>query len=101
MKTIMLLTASGALLVLTSYESVETTQLIEKLRIKGISKFVAFDVPLELARERYGGHFQIVSNDLRETDDLRILDFDGQRIFRLFTFRELGSPVLHEGSRSS
>ena len=101
MKTIMLLTASGALLVLTSYQSVDTPQFIEKLGIKGITKFVAFDVPLELAKERYGGHFQIVLNDLRETDDLRILDFDGQRIFRLFAFRDLGPPVLHEGGSSS
>jgi hypothetical protein len=98
MKALLLLTASGALLVLTSYESVENTQLVEKLKIKGITKFVAFDVPLELAKRRYAGHFQIVSNDLREADDLRILDFDGQRIFRLFAFTELGPAVLHEGS---
>ncbi len=96
MKAILLLTASGALLVLTSYGSVENAQLIEKLKIKGITKFVAFDVPLALARERYGGHFQIVSHDLRETDDLRILDFDGQRIFRLFAFKDLGPAILHE-----
>jgi hypothetical protein len=97
MKAILLLTASGALLVLTSYGSVENAQLVEKLKIKGITKFVAFDVPLELARQRYGAHFQIVSHDLRETDDLRVLDFDGQRIFRLFAFTELGPAILHEG----
>jgi hypothetical protein len=101
MKAILLLTASGALLVLTSYGSVENAQLVEKLKIKGITKFVAFDVPLELARQRYGAHFQIVSHDLRETDDLRVLDFDGQHIFRLFAFTELGPAILHEGSATT
>jgi hypothetical protein len=97
MKAILLLTASGPLMVLTSYGSVEDAQLVEKLKVKGITKFVAFAVPLDLAKERYRAHFQIVSHDLRETDDLRILDFDGQRIFRLFRFQELSAPVLHEG----
>ncbi len=101
MNAILLLTASGALMVLTSYGSAENSQLLEKLRGKGITKFVAFAVPLDLAKARYGSHFQMVSRDLRETDDLRILDFDGQRVFRLFRFQELGAPILHESSASA
>jgi hypothetical protein len=101
MKAMLLLTASGALLILTSYASIEDPQLLEKLKVKGIAKFAAFDVPLGLAKERYAGHFQIVSHDLRETDDLRVLDFDGQRIFRLFRFAELGPAALHEGGMST
>ena len=31
-----------------------------------------------------------------ETDDLRVLDFNGQRVFQLFRFDELGSPILQE-----
>jgi hypothetical protein len=27
---------------------------------------------------------------------LRILDFNGQRVFQLFRFDELGSPILQE-----
>jgi hypothetical protein len=45
---------------------------------------------------RYGGHFRVVENDLHETDDLRVLDFNGQRIFQLFRFDELGTPILQE-----
>ena len=55
---------------------------------KGIEKFVAHEVPLELAQARYGGHFNTVERDLRQADDLRVLDFDGQRAFRLFRFAE-------------
>jgi putative phosphoribosyl transferase len=97
MKSILLLAPSGALAILTSYASVENERLIEKLKLKGIEKFVAFEIPLELAMERYGVHFRAVSQDLHETDDLRVLDFDGQRALRLFRFQELGAPILHEG----
>jgi hypothetical protein len=96
MKSFLLLTASGPLLVLTSHESLHDPKLLEELKHKGIGKFVAFEVPLNLAQERYGGHFQAVQYDLHETDDLRVLDFNGQRIFQLFRFDELGGPVLQE-----
>ena len=51
---------------------------------------------LGLARERYRGHFDVVIKDLHESDDLRILDYNGERAFRLFRLAELGRPVLHE-----
>ena len=54
------------------------------------------EIPLELARERYAGHFEVVMRDLRESDDLRVLDFNGERAFHLFHLAELGSPIMHE-----
>ena len=96
MKSLLLLTASGPLLVLTSHESLHDPKLLDALKGRGIGKFVAFEVPLTLAKERYGGHFQVVENDLHETDDLRVLDINGQRIFQLFRFDELGTPILQE-----
>ena len=96
MKAIMLMTGSGPLTVLTSYPSPTDPRLLAKLRAKGIEKFIAYEVPLELAQERYGGHFTIVTQDLKETDDLRVLDYDGQRAYRLFRFAELGPAVMHE-----
>ena len=96
MKSLLLLTASGPLLVLTSHDSLRDPKLLDALKGRGIGKFVAFEVPLTLAKERYGGHFQVVENDLHETDDLRVLDLNGQRIFQLFRFDELGTPILQE-----
>lgn len=96
MKSILLLTASGPLMILTSHESLNDRKLLDELKHKGIGKFVAFEVPLFVAKERYGGHFLAVESDLHETDDLRVLDFNGQRIFQLFRFDELGSPILQE-----
>jgi len=98
MKTMLLLTGSGPIVILTSHVSVMDAVLLDKLRARGIRKFVAFEVPLELARQRYGGHFAFVRNDLRETDDLRLLDLDGAHAFSLFRFDELGPPILHEGA---
>ena len=60
MKSLLPPTASGPLLILTSHESLHDPKLLEELKHKGIGKFVAFDVPVSLARQRYGGHFQAV-----------------------------------------
>ncbi|MES9992435.1 MAG: hypothetical protein ABW098_10810 [Candidatus Thiodiazotropha sp.] len=101
MKTFMLMSGSGPLMILTSHSSIEDPQILEKLAIKGIEKFLAYEVPYELARERYGGHFSVVANDLHESDDLRVLDYNGERAFKLFSFAELGTPLAHEPSAGS
>jgi hypothetical protein len=96
MKAFMLFTGSGPLVILTSHGSVTEPGLVDKFRAKGIEKFIAHEIPLSLARERYGGHFEVVIKDLHESDDLRILDYNGERAFRLFRLAELGRPILHE-----
>lgn len=96
MKSFLLMTGSGTLIILTSHSSIENSILLDKLLAKGIEKFIAYEVPYDLARQRYGEHFKIVANDLHETDDLRILDYNGDRAFRLFTFSELGKAHIHE-----
>ncbi len=96
MKATMLLTGNGPLVILTSYDSVTAPALLDKLTAKGIDKFIAYEIPLELAKQRYGGHFNVVMGDLHETDDLRILDFNGDRAFKMFHFDELGPPVAYE-----
>lgn len=101
MRAIMLYTASGPLVILTSYNSPTAPDLLMKLRAKGITKFIAWEIPLELAKARYGGHFPVVEHDLHETDDLRVLDYAGDRAFRLFSFGELGPAVFYEEGEDS
>lgn len=96
MKAYMLFTGSGPLVVLTSHEAITEPALLDKFRAKGIDKFVAHEIAIDVARQRYGGHFNVVLNDLHEADDLRILDYNGERAFRLFRLAELGTPILHE-----
>ncbi len=96
MKTYFLFVATGALVILTSYDSVTNPELLKRLSAKGINKFIACEIPSDLAEIRYGKHFGIVCQDLYESDDLRVLDYNGQRAFSTFSFKELGSPVYHE-----
>jgi predicted ABC-type ATPase len=96
MKAYFLFTCHGPLVILTSYDSIQTTQLLNKLHAKGIEKFVAHEVPIDLAKQRYGRHFDVVVADLHETDDLRVLDYSGERALRMFSFKELGTPVYYE-----
>ena len=49
-----------------------------------------------MAAARYGGHFEVVRRDVHDTDDFRVLDFNGNRAFRLFRFSELGAPIMYE-----
>jgi hypothetical protein len=96
MKAALLLTGSGPIVILTSHPTITDPQLIAKLHAKGIDKFIAYEIPMEVAKQRYDGHFDMVMRDLSQTDDLRVLDFSGDRAFRLFRIAELGTPVVHE-----
>ena len=100
MHVFFLFTGSGPLVILTSHGSVEDPALLRKLASKGIEKFLAYEIPLSLAKQRYAKHFDVVCQDLSQTDDLRVLDYNGQRALHLFTFGELGTPMAHEPERS-
>lgn len=100
MKAGLLLSGSGALIYLTSHKEFMDENLIKKFETKGILKFIAYEIPVEEAKKRYGGHFDIVVQDLRETDDLRILDYQGPRAFKMFSFKELGKPVIYEKEKT-
>ncbi len=96
MKAGIIFTGAGPILILTSYEAFDEPKLVEKLRAKGIEKFIASEVPLEKAKERYGKHFNVVLGDLHQTDDLRVLDYNGHNVLYNFTFSEMSKPVYHE-----
>lgn len=96
MKVVMLFTGSGPIVILTSHDSVVAPGLLKKLEAKGIERFLAYELPLDIAKQRYGNHFRTVLNDLHETDDLRVLDYNGERAFGLFRLKEFGNPVIHD-----
>jgi hypothetical protein len=96
MKAGIIITGSGPILIMTSYKEFSHPDFIEKLRIKGIQKFIAFEVSEDLCRQRYGKHFDVILGDLNQTDDLRVLDYNGYTVFHNFSFKEIGSPHFHE-----
>ncbi len=96
MKTSIIFTGTGPILILTSYESLTHPAFVEKLAAKGIKKFIASELPVEKVKKQYGEHFDIVMGDLHQEDDLRILDYNGHNILRNFSFTEMGTPIYYE-----
>ncbi len=96
MKTGIFFTGSGPLLILTSYDSLTDPRLIERLKAKRIEKFIACEVPENVVKERYGVHYDVIMGDLRQEDDLRVLDYDGHHVFYNFSFKEMGKPAYYE-----
>jgi len=96
MKAGIIFSGSSPLLILTSYQSFHDEKFADKLRAKGVMKYIAFEIPFELAREKYGLHFDIILGDLRQTDDLRVLDYNGHNIMTVFSFKDMGSPIYYE-----
>ena len=101
MKAALIFTGSGPIVILSSHDSITAPALLDKLSAKGIQKFIAYEIPIETARQRYAAHYEIVLRDLHESDDLRVLDFNGERAFRMFHLSELGPPILHEATANT
>ena len=47
-------------------------------------------------KERYGKHYNVILGDLKQNDDLRVLDYDGHHVFYSFSLKEMGEPTYHE-----
>jgi hypothetical protein len=96
MKAGIFFTGTGPILILTSYQSLGDPKLAEKLKQKGIKKYIAYEVPEDHVKQRYGQHYNVILGDLKQTDDLRVLDYDGHHVFYNFTLKEMGEPVYHD-----
>ena len=57
MKAGIFFTGTGPILILTTYESLNDPKLAEKLTLKGIKKYIAYEIPEDLVKQRYGNHF--------------------------------------------
>jgi hypothetical protein len=96
MKAGILFTGTGPILILTSYHDLDDPKLVEKLNSKGIKKFIASEVSVDNVKKVYGNHFNVVMGDLHQTDDLRVLDYNGHNVFYNFKFSEMGKMLFHE-----
>jgi len=96
MRAYIVFSGSGAILILTSCSCVTDPRLIEKFTRKGISKFIAYEVPVEHVQEVYGEPFELIASDLAQRRDVRVLDFNGYHIFNCFSMSQLGRAVRFE-----
>ena len=98
MKAGVFFTGTGPILILTSYESLDDPNLVEKLSAKGIKKYIAFEVSEQKVKDRYGKQYNVIMGDLSQTDDLRVLDYNGHHVFYNFSLKELEEPIYVEGN---
>lgn len=89
----LIFTGSGPILVLSTYPKLTDDRLVEKLRYKGIEKFMAYQVDLDAVEQRYAQSFAKVLENLQGVEDIRVLDFNGHQIMANFSLDELGDPI--------
>ncbi len=93
MRSYLVFTGTGPILVLTTFTAITEPGLTEKLAHKGIVKFIAYEVPIDRVKALYGVPFEVIAADLEGARDMRVLDFNGHHIFNSFSLSELGDPI--------
>ncbi len=93
MRAYLIFTGGGPVLALSTFPKLTDARLLEKLRYKGIERFLAYEVALPIVRERYEHTFPRVAAELEGSVDMRILDFNGHQIMANFSLEQLGDPI--------
>lgn len=93
MRSYIVFSGTGPILILTTYPALTDPRLIKKLHHKGILKFIAYEVPIDVVQSIYGVPFEVIAADLEQAEDVRVLDFNGHHIFSSFSFSDLGDPI--------
>ena len=60
------------------------------------NKVMAFEISLDIVKQRFGEQVAVVSNDPNQTDELRIVAADGEHVLNNIHFTELGQPIYYE-----
>jgi len=96
-RTYLIFTGTGPILVLSTYPELTDPRLIDKLRYKGIDKFLAYEVARDAVNTAYPDSYDKVVEDLSGHEDIRVLDFNGHHIMANFALEELGDPIKFGG----
>ena len=97
LQTYLALTEGGALLVVAISDGDTEVHLREGLRRRGHRKFIAWPVPADEVRRAYGVVFRVIAAGLSPEQPLRVVDFDGARVFDNLSLAGLDAPLLVEG----
>ena len=90
-------TGTGPILVLSTYPELTDERLLKKLRYKGISSFIAYQVEPAAVRQHYAHSYDNIAGDLAQSEDIRVLDFNGHQIMANFSLEQLGEPIKYSG----
>ncbi len=88
MKSFLLVTLGGTLLIITKYSSIKQPDLLKKLAVLG--KFIAYEIPIDAIKANYSAHFEHLTNAPSLQDEFKVLDTETQRIFLNVDFETLG-----------
>lgn len=94
MKSFLICTYKGPVLVLSRFDSIQQPELLDRLSAYG--KFIAHEVPVEAVRDCYSVHFEHLLRDPKESDELIVLDGEGERVYTNVSFQTLGPPAYYE-----
>jgi hypothetical protein len=97
MRSYLIFTGTGPILVLSTYPKLTDDRLLDKLRYKGIDKFIAYPVDLDVVESVYPQSFGQSKKDLEGLEDIRVLDFNGHQIMANFSLDALGDPIKFGG----
>jgi len=95
MRSYMVLTETGPMLVVTSCPSIGDRRVLETLSRRGVEAFIAHEVPVEEVRRVYGRPYEVVAAELETGVPMRILDLDGAHVLASVPLARLGRPVMH------
>jgi hypothetical protein len=96
LKSYLLLTATGAVLILVADNLDKNPELLKSLSAGSLNKFVAYEIPVDSVRNSYRAHFEHTLRDPFQTNEFKVLDDDGVQIFKNVSLKELGSPIFFE-----
>jgi len=96
-RSYLIFTGTGPILVLSTYPKLTDDRLVEKLRYKGIDKFLAYEVDRVAVHGAYPESYDSIVEDLIGHEDIRVLDFNGHQIMANFALDELGDPIKFGG----
>ncbi len=91
----LIFTGTGPILILSTYPKLTDSRLVDKLRYKGIAKFIAYQVDLDAVEACYPHSHDAIRRDLAGSEDIRVLDFNGHQIMANFSLDSLGDPIKY------
>jgi hypothetical protein len=101
MTAFLVFTEREPMIVMTRRAAVTDGRLVDALDQRGISKFIAYEVPLDRLRNRYGVPFEVIEADVIAGKELRVLDYKGSHVFESISLAELNGCIRHDPQTSA
>ena len=97
MKAALIFTGSGPIVILTTTRLPDRPGPRREARgPRGFGSSSRSRSRSKSVRAKYHAHYDHVLLDLKQEDDLRVVDEDGHHVYAEFSLRDLGAPIAWE-----